>query len=158
VHKNFRLTPKGSSFDAGPPRGVASISVMWPTLWESRLRRSRSGSAATAQNVPADCWTDPADRTSWLLRSPPKSRLPGTRDGPAGSSLGSCLSRRPASAGSWAARTCRAGARSSPPPLRRYERQPPGELLRLDSKELGRITRIGHRITGDHRGPFGKAG
>jgi transposase InsO family protein len=44
------------------------------------------------------------------------------------------------------------------PPVRRYERDRPGELLHLDTKKLGRITRIGHRITGDHRGPYGKAG
>jgi len=37
------------------------------------------------------------------------------------------------------------------PPIRRYERARPGELLHLDVKKLGRITRIGHRITGDRR-------
>jgi len=30
----------------------------------------------------------------------------------------------------------------------RYERQRPGELIRIDSKKLGRIAGIGHRITG----------
>jgi transposase InsO family protein len=34
------------------------------------------------------------------------------------------------------------------PPVRRYERQCPGELLHLDVKKLGRIQGIGHRITG----------
>lgn len=37
------------------------------------------------------------------------------------------------------------------PPVRRYERAEPGELLHLDTKKLGRITRVGHRITGDRR-------
>ena len=44
------------------------------------------------------------------------------------------------------------------PRVRRYERERPGELLHLDTKKLGRITRIGHRITGDRSGSFGKAG
>jgi transposase InsO family protein len=44
------------------------------------------------------------------------------------------------------------------PPVRRYERERPGELLHLDTKKLGRITRIGHRITGDRSGSYGKAG
>ncbi|MBS0579266.1 MAG: IS481 family transposase [Proteobacteria bacterium] len=44
------------------------------------------------------------------------------------------------------------------PPVQRYEREQPGELLHLDTKKLGRITRIGHRITGDRSGSFGKAG
>jgi transposase InsO family protein len=44
------------------------------------------------------------------------------------------------------------------PPVLRYERARPGELLHLDVKKLGRITRIGHRMTGDRRGPYGAAG
>jgi transposase len=38
-----------------------------------------------------------------------------------------------------------------PAPVQRYERCAPGELLHLDVKKLGRITQIGHRITGDKR-------
>ena len=34
-------------------------------------------------------------------------------------------------------------------PVRRYERERPGELLHLDVKPLGRIGRPGHRVTGD---------
>lgn len=37
-------------------------------------------------------------------------------------------------------------------PVRRYERQKPGEMIHLDIKKLGRFNRIGHRITGDRRG------
>lgn len=43
-----------------------------------------------------------------------------------------------------------------PEPVVRYERAAPGELLHIDTKRLGRIEGIGHRITGDrkyrHRG------
>jgi len=38
-----------------------------------------------------------------------------------------------------------------PPPAQRYERATPGELLHVDVKKLGRIGRVGHRITGDRR-------
>jgi transposase InsO family protein len=34
---------------------------------------------------------------------------------------------------------------------RRYERDAPGELIHIDIKKLGRIGRVGHRITGDRR-------
>lgn len=34
-------------------------------------------------------------------------------------------------------------------PIRRYERERPGELLHIDTKRLGRIEGVGHRITGD---------
>jgi transposase InsO family protein len=36
-----------------------------------------------------------------------------------------------------------------PTPVVRYERAAPGELLHLDTKKLGRIDGVGHRITGD---------
>jgi transposase InsO family protein len=36
-------------------------------------------------------------------------------------------------------------------PVRRYERDSPGELIHIDIKKLGRIERIGHRITGNRR-------
>jgi transposase InsO family protein len=38
-----------------------------------------------------------------------------------------------------------------PEPVRRYERQHPGELIHIDIKKLGRFDRIGHRITRDRR-------
>jgi transposase len=38
------------------------------------------------------------------------------------------------------------------PPVRRYQRDRPGELLHLDIKKLARFEGVGHRITGDRRG------
>jgi transposase InsO family protein len=38
------------------------------------------------------------------------------------------------------------------PPVRRYQRERPGELLHLDVKKLSKIVRIGHRITGNRTG------
>jgi len=43
-------------------------------------------------------------------------------------------------------------------PVVRYERARPGELLHLDVKKLGRIVRIGHRITGHRRDTVAGAG
>lgn len=40
--------------------------------------------------------------------------------------------------------------RPAAPPVRRYERAHPGELVHLDIKKLGRFRRVGHRIHGDH--------
>ena len=36
-----------------------------------------------------------------------------------------------------------------PEPVRRYEREHPGELIHIDIKKLGRFERVGHRITGN---------
>lgn len=40
--------------------------------------------------------------------------------------------------------------RPAAPPIQRYERAQPGELVHLDIKKLGRFRRVGHRIHGDH--------
>jgi transposase InsO family protein len=37
-------------------------------------------------------------------------------------------------------------------PVRRYERENPGELIHIDIKKLGRIGSVGHRITGRYPG------
>ena len=37
------------------------------------------------------------------------------------------------------------------PPVRRYEREHPGELLHLDIKKLARFQQPGHRVTGNRR-------
>lgn len=37
------------------------------------------------------------------------------------------------------------------PPVIRYERERPGELIHLDTKKLGRIARPSHRVTGNRR-------
>jgi hypothetical protein len=50
------------------------------------------------------------------------------------------------------------------PSVIRYERENPGELIRIDTKKLGRIVRPSHRVTGNRRnavrgaGPPGPAG
>ena len=43
-------------------------------------------------------------------------------------------------------------------PVRRYEREKPGELLHIDIKKLGKFSQIGHRITGDRRGQSNNRG
>lgn len=37
-------------------------------------------------------------------------------------------------------------------PVRRYERERPGEIVHIDIKKLGRFNGVGHRITGDRKG------
>jgi transposase InsO family protein len=63
--------------------------------------------------------------------------------------------RRPLSTVGVVLRRCGLGrltALTARPPIIRYERERPGELIHIDIKKLGRINRIGHRITGDRSG------
>lgn len=43
-------------------------------------------------------------------------------------------------------------------PVRRYERDHPGEMIHIDIKKLGKIDGIGHRITGDRTGQSRRRG
>ena len=46
----------------------------------------------------------------------------------------------------------RLAALEEKPAVVRYERERPGELIHLDTKKLGRIAGVGHRITGRRSG------
>ena len=54
--------------------------------------------------------------------------------------------RQPGLASDWDSTSSRALEPAEP--IRRYERENPGELIHLDIKKLGRIGSVGHRITG----------
>ncbi len=43
-------------------------------------------------------------------------------------------------------------------PVRRYEREKPGEMIHIDIKKLGLFNRVGHRITGDRTGQSNSRG
>lgn len=43
-------------------------------------------------------------------------------------------------------------------PVRRYERDKPGEMIHIDIKKLGRFNKVGHRITGDRKGQSSSRG
>ena len=51
-----------------------------------------------------------------------------------------------------------AGSRLSTRPWQSSATRQPGELIHIDSKKLGRIDGIGHRITGDRRGQSSRRG
>jgi transposase InsO family protein len=43
-------------------------------------------------------------------------------------------------------------------PVRRYEREHPGDMIHIDIKKLGRFNKVGHRITGDRTGQSNSRG
>ena len=68
-------------------------------------------------------------------------------------------SRRPPSAGcSRRAGLSRLKDIEPAEPVRRYEREHPGEMIHIDIKKLGRFERVGHRITGDRTGRHSRRG
>lgn len=156
-HKHARLTAKGRALlvgrvlDEGWSVGAASeaagVSKRTGFKWLARFRSE--GPAGLA------------DRSSRPLRSPrslaakERAELEGMRR------MRWPLWRIAAQAGRGIATVSRCMKQlglsrlkslEPPVPVVRYERAAPGELLHLDTKKLGRIDGVGHRITGDRRG------
>ena len=86
-----------------------------------------------------------ADRSSRPHHSPTRLDL-------AGEDAIEALRRQRLSSPAIARRLGRLSALDPRPPVIRYEREQPGELIHIDIKKLGRIDGIGHRITGDRTG------
>jgi transposase InsO family protein len=66
--------------------------------------------------------------------------------------------RRPSAASCGGAASTSSQRWNWPEPVRRYEREHPGEIIHIDIKKLGRFEQIGHRITGDRKGQSNSRG
>ena len=97
---------------------------------------------------------------SIVMRRPSSQRLPtrpkrstvcthsSTRATAYSSRRSICTARSPANFNPWCGSSAGATACGEPaPPVHRYERPHPGDLLHLDIKKLGRFGRPGHRVT-----------
>jgi transposase InsO family protein len=162
VHKNARLTPKGREvmlarletgqhqIDVAQAMGVSLTTVKkWLRRYRlegpSGLLDRSSRPSRSPRQLPSTLRVQITD----LRRQRRTGRFIARRLGVSGASVSRVLRR--AHLSRWRELEPRS-------PVRRYERERPGELLHLDIKKLGRITRIGHRITGDRSGAYGKAG
>ena len=163
VHKNARMTPLGRVLlvrrvveegwrmaDAAEAAGVSVRTgfkwlARWRTCGEATLndrssapvRRPRATPAATVEAVEA--------LRRQRLSGPAIARKLGLPR----SSVGLILRRLGLG---------RLSALEPKPPENRYERATPGELIHIDTKKLGRIDGVGHRITGDRTGQSSKRG
>lgn len=152
VHKNARLTPRGrvlmvERIERGMSmhEAAASAGVSRQTAWRW-LRRYRDGDRQLEDrsSAPRHCPRRlPADQIARIeglrrqrLTGPAIARMLGM----AGSTVGLVLRRI----------GLNRLARLEPVvPAMRYEHERPGDLIHLDTKRLGRIEGIGHRIHGD---------
>ena len=155
VHKNARQTPRGRvlmverierGLSIGQAAADAGVSERTAHRW---LKRWRSGDRELL------------DRSSAPRRCP--HRLTGTqverigqlrRQRLTGPSIARALGLARSTVGLVLRRLgLNRLARLEPqPPVIRYQRQRPGEMIHLDIKSLGRFERIGHRISGDRTG------
>jgi transposase InsO family protein len=153
VHKNARLTPKGRALMLGRlqagqhQRDVAQAMGVSLTTLKKWLRRYRAeGPAGLVDRScrplcsPRQLPTAVTAQILQLRRQRRTGRFICAQLGVSAASVSRILRR--AHLSRW---------RELEPqlPVRRYQREHPGELLHLDVKKLGRISYIGHRITGD---------
>jgi len=153
-HKHARLTPKGRAllvsrvlqqgWKVAAASEAGGVSVRTAYKWLARFKAEGSAGLNDRSSKPTHCphATSPVDRAYFeALR---RQRWPLWRIAmQVGRSLAT-LSRCMKQAGL-------SRLRSLEPvlPVVRYERAAPGELLHIDTKRLGRIQGVGHRITGD---------
>lgn len=155
VHQNARLTPRGrvlmiERIERGLPvrqaAADAGVSERTAHIW---LQRWRSGDRTLCDrsSAPRRCPHQLADTQVAQIQDLRRQRLTGPAIaralGLARSTVGLVLRRLGLN---------RLNLLEPRPPVIRYERERPGEMIHLDIKSLGRFDRIGHRISGDRTG------
>lgn len=155
VHKNARLTPRGREriieLDASgqTPQAIAQAVGVCPRTVRKWIERHRREGLAGLQ-----------DRSSRprRLRQPTPQVIVETieqlrRQRLTGKAIAAEVRVSPATV-SRVLRRLGLNKLSAlePEPVRRYERENPGELIHLDIKKLGKIGSVGHRITGRRTG------
>ena len=157
VHKNARLTPLR--------RGEMALAVI-----EGRLSQAQAAFqyAVTAKVVArwverykAEGAAGMADRSSRPRRSPKATdraiaeRIVALRRQRfTGKHIASLVDVSPATVSRVLKRAGLSRLKDLDPaePVRRYEREAPGDMIHIDIKKLGRFDRVGHRVTGDRTG------
>ena len=163
IHKNARLTPQGRllmvrrieehGWTVAAAAEAAGLSVRRAYHWLGRYRAGGERMLQDRSSAPARYRARvPAARVAEIERLR-RRRLSGPQIAlqlaMPRSTVGVVLRRLGLG---------RLKALDAPPPAIRYERARPGELIHIDTKKLGRIDAIGHRITGDRRGQSRKRG
>jgi transposase InsO family protein len=157
THKNAPLTPKGreamvrSVIEGGLTKAAAAVqfntTAKTVAKWVGRFRvegvdglrdRSSRPLSLPSQTPPATCAAVEA-----LRRQRHTGKQIAAEVGVSPATVSRILRRLGLN---------RLSALEPAAPIRRYQRETPGELIHIDIKKLGKFNRIGHRITGDRTG------
>ena len=153
THKNAPLTPKGreamvrSVIEGGLTKAAAAVrfntTAKTVAKWVGRFRaegvdglrdRSSRPLSLPSQTPPATCTAVEA-----LRRQRHTGKQIAAEVGVSPATVSRILRRLGLN---------RLSALEPAEPVRRYEREHPGELIHIDIKKLGKFNRIGHRVTG----------
>src|SRR6201996_5002595 len=156
VHKNARLTPFGreriarqiaSGQTTKPVSGAAGVCPRTARKWVERYCREGLAGLRDRSSRPHRLYRPTpqviVDEIAALRRQRCTGRQIAAQVGVSAATVSRILRRLGLN---------RLSSLEPAEPVRRYEREHPGEMIHLDIKKLGRIDGIGHRITGDRRG------
>jgi transposase InsO family protein len=156
THKNAPLTPKGreamvrSVIEGGLTKAAAALqfNVTAKTVakWVGRFRAEDVGGLRDRSSRPLSLPSQTPPATCAAVEALRRQRHTGRQ-------IAAEVGVSPATVSRILRRLGLNRIRDLEPaePVRRYEREHPGELIHLDIKKLGRFNRVGHRITGDRR-------
>ena len=157
IHKNARLTPHSRAdlvhrvlVKGETPKAVATafgVSVKTVNKWGERFQAEGPRRVERPLVTAASAASSDAGDDGPVHRGAASPALDRQADRPGDQRLASHVSRILKRQG-----LNKLKALEPAEPVRRYEREHPGELIHIDIKKLGRIDGVGHRITGDRRG------
>jgi len=156
VHKNARLTPSGrallakrvmSGWTVKAAAEAAGVSVRTAHKWMGRHRLGGERRHCDRSSAPRRCPRRTSPERLAEIEALRRQRMTGPQIarslGMARSTVGLLLRRLGLG---------RLSLLEPKPPVVRYEKAAPGELIHIDIKSLGKIDGVGHRITGQHAG------
>jgi transposase InsO family protein len=156
VHKNARLTPQGrlllveritqQGWTVAQAGHSGGLSTSRAYHWLARYRCGGAAALADRSSAPQRCRNRTSSERVAEIERLRRQRLSGPtiarQLGMPVSTVGKVLRRLGLG---------KLAALEPKPPVVRYQRERPGELIHIDVKKLGRIEAVGHRITGDRR-------
>jgi transposase InsO family protein len=154
IHKNARLTPHSRAelvrrvlVERQPPMSVATdmgVSVKTVAKWVKRYQAEGEAGLLDRSSRPHRLHRPTSPDIVGQIEALRRRRLPGDQIartlGVSAATVSRVLRRLGIS---------RIKDLEPAQPVRRYQREHPGELIHIDIKKLGRFHKVGHRITGD---------
>lgn len=156
MHKNARLTPHsraelvGRVLDQGQPANAVAkafgVDARTVAKWVRRFETEGAAGLSDRSSRPCRLYRPTPSATIDQVIALRRQRFAGQQIARETGVSPATVSRILRAAG-----LSRARDLDPPPPVIRYERDKPGELIHLDIKKLGRFEIEGHRVTGDRR-------
>jgi len=162
VHKNAPLTPSGREImvrrvlTGQTPKAVAmafGVCVKTVNKWLKRFQSEGAAGLVDRSSRPHRLYRPIPEPIAQQIAELRRQRWTGEQIAQAVGVSPATVSRVLARLG-----LNRLSALEPAEPVRRYQRQHPGEMIHLDIKKLGRFDRVGHRITGDRTGQSNSRG